>query len=303
MTKRSRRRDIDDEIANEIANLNLQLADLEEIIKEKAAEEKEIAPQARKTRQELSKLQAQLAKAVLSDEEKAFLQAKQQEAEFQSHDLTAVRTALEQLRKKEEQLRDDKKALREQLQKQVQVQPLSGERSCRRSSRSGVLKMSPFLHPGVVCLTCALKSSFVGLRLGRSAASSSIRGKLLPGASKRTGLQQQLQTLPNPSDMVNSNIWSLETNHGFFRCLRPTAGVGATRALPVALYDAVLDKAAGLFREALLCKWIREDDSRSGSSSSGCAGVGGSSSSGSSGGGCGAGGVPPSDADCFVATR
>ncbi|KAG2422112.1 hypothetical protein HXX76_016269 [Chlamydomonas incerta] len=75
-------------------------------------------------------------------------------------------------------------------------------------------------------------------------------------------LQRQLEALPSPSDMADSN-----------------------RALPVALYDPVLDTLVELFGAAL----------------KGGGDVGSSSSS--SGGGGGADGVPLSNADCELASR
>ncbi|KAG2422116.1 hypothetical protein HXX76_016272 [Chlamydomonas incerta] len=98
-------------------------------------------------------------------------------------------------------------------------------------------------------------------------------------------LQRQLEALPSPSDMADSNRWSQEQNHELFRCFRPTAGFGPTRALPVALYDPVLDTLVELFGAAL----------------KGGGDVGSSSSS--SGGGGGADGVPLSNADCELASR
>eukprot|EP00198_Chlamydomonas_reinhardtii_P012235 XP_001701572.1 predicted protein [Chlamydomonas reinhardtii] len=74
--------------------------------------------------------------------------------------------------------------------------------------------------------------------------------------------------------LADSKSWSKKDNLAFFRCFRPSAGVGPTKALPVALYDGVLDKLVGLFSAALKGR-----------------------------GGGGADGVPPSSVDCEMASR
>ncbi|GFR44257.1 hypothetical protein Agub_g5459 [Astrephomene gubernaculifera] len=97
--------------------------------------------------------------------------------------------------------------------------------------------------------------------------------------------------------MAYSDQWSQAENHAFFRCFRPTAGVGSTRALPVALYDPVLDKLVALFGAALKGVGVGGDDGSSGG------GGGSSGGCGSSSGGGGADSVPPSNADCEMASR
>ncbi|KAG2436681.1 hypothetical protein HXX76_006209 [Chlamydomonas incerta] len=105
----------------------------------------------------------------------------------------------------------------------------------------------------------------------------------------RSQLQAQLDALPSPLDMAHSKVWS--QHHDFFQCFRPADGKGPTRALPIALYDAVLDQLVAMFHAAM----------RGVGSDGGSSGISSSSGGGSSGGG--ADDVAPSQTDFVLARR